>query len=107
MSRRPSDYDKADQAVLLLLDWSNRSHFHCNDLGYRLVLTKGWSLYAVDEVDGLMYIYDTEDWQEWIRRIDTNLDEMFLYSYRYDPRPLFDEKSGAQLTLEQVLKDFQ
>lgn len=105
MSRRPSDYAKADQANLIL-DWTNRSHFHRNALGYRLVLTKGWSLYAVDEVDGLMYVYGTEEWQEWIRRIDTNLDEMFLYSHRYDPRPLFDEKTGIQLTLEQFLKGF-
>lgn len=105
MSRRPSDYAKADQAKLVL-DWTNRSHFHRNQHGYRLVLTKGWSLYAVDEDDGLMYVYNTEKWQEWIWRIDTNLDEMFLYSRRYNPRPLLDDNTGIQLTLEQFLKEF-
>jgi hypothetical protein len=106
MSRRASDYAKAGQATLVV-DWTNSSPFHRNLSGYRLILTKGWSLYAVDEVDGVMYVYDTEDWGEWIRRIDTNLAEMFLYSDRYDPRPLFDEKTGMPFTLEHFLQEFQ
>jgi hypothetical protein len=54
-----------------------------------------------------MYVYYTEYWGEWIRRIDTNLAEMFLYSDRYDPRPLLDEKTGMPLTLEQFLREFR
>ena len=106
MSRRLSDYAKAGKAALVV-DWTDSSPFHRNFVGYRLIVTKGWSLYAVDEVDGLMYVYDTEDWQEWVRRIDINLKEMFLYSDRYDPRPLIDEKTGMHLTLEQFLREFQ
>jgi hypothetical protein len=106
MSRRQSDYAKAGRPALVV-DWADFSPFHRNILGYRLILTKGWSLYAVDEVDGLMCVYDTENWAEWIRRIDTNLDEMFLYSDRYDPRPLFDKKTGMPVTLEQFLREFQ
>lgn len=64
----------------------------------------GWSLYVVDEVNGLMYVYDTEEWGEWIRRIDTNLDEMFVYSDRYFPKPLLaDGDAAVHLALEAFL----
>jgi hypothetical protein len=73
--------------------------------GYRLIATRGWSLYVVDEVDDLMYVYDAEQWGEWIRRIDTNLDELFVYSDRYYPSPLF--AYGMHLTLEAFLSKFE
>jgi hypothetical protein len=101
MSRRPGDTLKAN----LLVDWSDYSLFHRNRFGYRLIATRGWSLYVVDEVDGLMYVYDTEQWCEWIRRIDTNLDELFVYSDRYYPSPLIAE--GRKLTLETFLSSFE
>ncbi len=52
-----------------------------------------------------MYVYDTEQWGEWIRRSDTNLDELFLYSDRYYPSPLFAD--GMHLTLEAFLSKFE
>ena len=100
MSRRASDSLRANQ-YNLLVDWSDYSAFHRNRSGYRLIVTRGWSLYVVDEVDGLMYVYDTEQWVEWIRRIDVNLAELFLYSDGYCPSPLFAE--GMHLTLEAFL----
>lgn len=96
MSRRTSDTLKANQ-YSLLVDWSDYSPFHQNRSGYRLIAARGWSLYVVDEADGMMYVYDTEPWSEWIRRIDTNLDELFAYSDRYSPSPLFAD--GMQSTL--------
>jgi hypothetical protein len=51
-----------------------------------------------------MYVYDAEQWGEWIRRIDTNLDELFVYSDRYYPSPLFAD--GMYLTLEAFLSKF-
>ena len=102
MSRRPSDSLKANQ-YNLLVDWSDCSPFHRNRPGYRLIATKGWSLYVVDEVTGLMHFYDTEQWGEWIWRIDTNLDEMFLYSDRHSPNPLLAD--GMHLTLEAFLSE--
>jgi hypothetical protein len=107
MSRRTSDSIGAKQNKLLV-DWSDCSRFHRNRFGYRLILARGWSLYVVHEVDGLMYVYDTEHWDEWIRRIDTNLEEMFVYSDRYDPCPLLARRSllalaGKHLTLEAFL----
>jgi len=104
MSRRPSDTLKANQ-YSLLVDWSDYSPFHRNRFGYRLIATRGWSLYVVDEVDDLMYVYDTEQWSEWIRRIDTNLDELFVYSDRYYPSPLFAD--GMHLTLDAFLSKFE
>jgi hypothetical protein len=104
MSRRPSNTLKANQ-YSLLLDWSDYSPFHRNRFGYRLIATRGWSLYVVDEVEDLMYVYDTEQWAEWIRRIDTNLDELFVYSDRYYPSPLFAD--GMHLTLEAFLSKLE
>jgi hypothetical protein len=100
MSRRLSDNLNAYR-YNLLVDWSNCSRFHRNCLGYRLIATKDWNLYVVDEVDGLMYLYSTGPWDEWIRRIDTSLDELFAYSDRYEPTPLFAD--GTHLTLEAFL----
>lgn len=42
---------------------------------------------------------------EWIRRIDTNLDELFVYSDRYYPSPLFAD--GMHLTLEAFLSKLE
>jgi hypothetical protein len=100
MSRRTGDSLRANQ-YNLVLDWSDCSAFHRNRSGYRLIVTKGWSLYVVDEIDGLMYLYDTEQWVEWIRRIDVNLDELFAYSDKYFPSPLLSD--GTHLTLEAFL----
>jgi hypothetical protein len=102
VSRRASDSIKANQNRLVV-DWADNSRFHRNRFGYRLIVTHGWSLYAVDEVGGLMYFYDTEHWDEWVRRIDTNLEEMFVYSDRYDPCPLFADDDGKRLSLEAFL----
>jgi hypothetical protein len=104
MSRRSSDTLKANQ-YSLLVDWSDYSPFHRNHSGYRLIATRGWSLYVVDEVDGMMYVYDTEQWGEWIIRINTNLDELFAYSVRYFPSPLFAD--GRHRTLAAFLSKFE
>ena len=110
MSRRPSDSAKANRFVLLV-DWADRSPFHLNRSGLRLIATKGWNLYAVDEMTNLMHVYDTEQWEEWIRRIDINLEELFAYSDRYESHPLFilsDERlqTHKPLTLEVFLRGF-
>jgi hypothetical protein len=91
MSRRPSDTLKANQ-YSLLVDWSDYSPFHRNHSGYRLIATRGWSLYVVDEVDGII-------------RINTNLDELFAYSVRYFPSPLFAD--GRHRTLAAFLSKFE
>jgi hypothetical protein len=87
MSRRTSDSLKADQ-YNLCVDWLDYSPFHRNPSGYRLIATRGSCLYVVDVENGRMHVYNTEQWYEWIRRIDTNLDELFVYSDRYYPSPL-------------------
>lgn len=104
MSRRASDYAKCRKPVLVV-NWTDSSAFHLNRLGYRLILTKDWSLYAVK--DGLMYVYDTEEWREWLVRLDSNLDEMFIYSDRYDPRPLLNKFTRTHVTLEVFLRKLQ
>lgn len=101
MSRRTSDSLQANQNKLVM-DESDCSRFHRNSSGFRLILTHGWNLYVVKEANGRMFFYDTEQWEEWIRRIDTNLGEMFVYSDRYSPRPLY-VKGRKPLTLATFL----
>jgi hypothetical protein len=100
MSRRAGDSSNAGH-FSLVADWSNYSPFHRNRSGYRLIATKDWNLYAVSEIDNLMCVYDTEQWVEWIVRIDVNLHDLFLYSDRYHPSPLLAD--GAHLTLAAFL----
>jgi hypothetical protein len=102
MSRRTSD-SLQSQHYKMVWDWFDCSRFHRNSSGYRLIVTKGWNLYVVNEADNLMYFYDTEPWEEWIRRIDTTLEEIFVYSDRYSPCPLLS-KVGTPLTRETFLK---
>jgi len=78
------------------------SSFYVNDSGFRLILAEGYLLYAVNTANGLMYVYDTEQWVEWIRRIDTKVEEMFLYSDKRTPRPYRED--GTHLTLEAFLR---
>jgi hypothetical protein len=101
MSRRTSDSLRA-QHHKLVVNWSDCSRFHRNSGGFRLIVTKGWNLYVVNEADNRMYFYDTEQWEEWIRRIDSTLEEMFVYSDRYSPQPLFARRRRP-LTLETFL----
>jgi hypothetical protein len=81
------------------------SKFHVNDSGFRLILAEGYLLYAVNTANELMYVYDTEEWVEWIRRIDTKIEEMFLYSGKRTPCPvLADHDDRTHLTLEGFLR---
>ena len=80
------------------------SAFHVNHHGFQLVLADGWCLYVVNNVDGLMYVHDAEHWEEWIRRIGTRIDELFLYSDRYTPRPLLGD-DGTAITLESFIRE--
>ena len=85
--------------------YSRSSKFHVNDSGFRLILAEGYLLYAVNTANGLMYVYDTEEWVEWIRRIDIKVEEMFVYSDKRTPCPvLTDHEGGTHLTLEDFLR---
>jgi hypothetical protein len=82
-----------------------RSHFFVNKSGFRLIFTEGYRLYAVKMATGRMYVYNTKNWVEWIRRIDTRLEDLFLYTDERVPRPLFaDRKRKTRLTLESFLR---
>ena len=85
---------------------SDRPSFHVNASGFRLVLGEGWLLYVVNTNTNLMHVYDTESWGEWIRRVGTRIDEMFLYSDKRKPRLLLTDK-GDVVTLEIFMREVE
>lgn len=87
--------------------YPQHSRFYVNDSGFRFILAEGYLLYAVNTANGKMYVYDTEDWVEWIRRIDTKIEELFLYSDKRAPRRLLAKqgKRRKHLTLEAFLRE--
>lgn len=80
------------------------SGFYVNESGFRLILAEGYLLYAVEIRTGLMYVYDTEDWVEWIRRLYVRIEELFLYTDTRTPRPLSAEHNRRHLTLKEFLR---
>jgi len=107
VSRKHEPNVPADQAVLLA-DWADCSPFHVNRSGFRLILAKDWKLYVVNEADGLAYVYDTEQWGEWLRRIDIKIGEMFVYSDQCKPEPIFaNDDTLRHITLQDLLREFK
>jgi hypothetical protein len=102
MSRKPEDTAVMDKGTLID---STGDTFppQPNLSGFRLVFTKCWNLYVVHEATGYMYFYETEDWVEWLRRLDIVIREMFLYSDRRSPLHLLSNDSRTHLTLDAFL----
>jgi hypothetical protein len=89
---------------LIYGSWPRHSRFHVNESGFHLILAEGYLLYALSTGNGRMYVYDTEEWVGWIRRLDVKIEEMFLYTDEQIPFPLVDPDEGAHLTGDTFLR---
>ncbi len=85
-------------------EFPQHSGFYVNERGLRLILAEGYLLYAVEMATGLMYVYDTENWVEWIRRLYVRIEELFLYTDTRTPHPVLAEYDRRHLTLQEFLR---